>query len=117
MKHIVLIIILLLTFSNCQKQEKVPQLSDEQIIKVLVDLHIAEASSLSLGNELKDSVINLYYPQIFEIHGIEDSLFFKEFAVIRKNPKKLEMIYEKVLVEIEQLGSEKVEPKSPPKKK
>ena len=108
MKYFLSILLVFIIFSNC-KEEYEPQLSDEQIIEVLVDLHIAEAASMSLGTKIKDSVINVYYPQIFEIHGIQDSLFFKEFEIIRKNPKKLEGIYEKVLEEIDQLGSQRVE--------
>ena len=61
---------------------------------------------MSLGREAKDSLIAVYYAQIFEIHSVQDSTFFNEFEILRKDPKKLKNIYEKVLEEIEKLGIE-----------
>jgi len=114
-KYFVIFVSLITFFFSC-KEEYQPELSDEKMIDILVDLHVAEAASMSLGKELKDSLINVYYPQIFEMNAVKDSVFFKDFEELRKNPKKLEMIYQRVYEDVEQLGSDRMEGDSLKKK-
>lgn len=106
-----LFILLLLTsniFLSCKQEEIKLQISDEEMVKILTDLHISEAAILSLNQKLKDSITVIYYQQIFEIHGVTDSVFYSDLEILRKNSKRLEEIYQKVIVEIEQLDVDKV---------
>ena len=107
-----LFILLLLTsniFLSCKQEEIKLQISDDEMVKILTDLHISEAAILSLNQKLKDSSTVIYYQQIFEIHGVTDSVFYSDLEILRKNSKRLEEIYQKVIVEVEQLDVEKVE--------
>ena len=108
MNRLFFLFFIIIAFSFCKKEPKL-NIPDEKMIKILVDLQIAEASSMSLGRTVKDSVIGVHYDQVFKIHGVNDSIFFKEFEILRSNPARVEAIYQKVFEEIEQLGSEKVE--------
>ena len=104
-------ILLLLTssiFLSCKQEEIKLQISDEEMVKILTDLHIAEAAILSLNQKLKDSITVIYYQQIFEIHGVTDSVFYSDLEILRKDSKRLEEMYQKVIVEIEQLDVDKV---------
>ena len=106
-----LFILLFLTFSiflSCKQEEIKLQISDEEMVKILTDLHISEAAILSLNQKLKDSITVIYYQQIFEIHGVTDSVFYSDLEILRKDSKRLEEIYQKVIVEIEQLDVDKV---------
>ena len=99
-------------FLSCQQEEIKPQIPDEELIKILTDLHISEAAILSLNQKIKDSISVVYYQQIFEIHGVTDSVFYSDLEILRKDSKKLEKIYLKVLDNIELLNvmkGEKVE--------
>jgi len=111
MKLRVFILVLIISFSflSCQEGEIKPQIPDEEMIKILTDLHIAEAAILSLNQKIKDSISTVYYQQIFEIHGVTDSIFYKDLEFLRKDAKRLEGIYQKVIVEIEKLELIKVE--------
>jgi hypothetical protein len=51
----------------------------------------------------------LHYQQIFEIHGISDSIFYLDLEKLRLDAKKLEKIYLKVLDNIELLNVTKIE--------
>lgn len=90
-------------FLSCKQEEIKLHIADEEMIKILTDLHISEAAILSLNQKIKDSISAVYYQQIFEIHGVTDSVFYNDLELLRKNSKKLEQIYQKVIVEIEQL--------------
>ena len=95
-------IFLLFCGTSCKEEIKLT-LTDDQMIDVLTDMHIAEAAILSLNKKLKDSVATVYYAQIFEIHGVEDSVFNRDIEILRNDAKHLEDIYQKVIVKIEQL--------------
>ena len=96
-------------FMSCQDEKVKFMIPDEEMIKILTDLHISEAAILSLNSNLKDSICNLHYQQIFEIHGISDSIFYLDLEKLRLDAKKLEKIYLKVLDNIELLNVTKIE--------
>jgi hypothetical protein len=96
-------------FLSCQEEEIKLQIPDEEMVKILTDLHISEAAILSLNQKIKDSISVIYYQQIFEIHGVTDSIFYHDLKVLRTDSKKLEETYIKVLENIELLTVMKVE--------
>ena len=96
-------------FLSCQDEEIIPQIPDEEMVKILTDLHISEAAILSLNQKIKDSISVIYYQQVFEIHGVVDSIFYKDLEVLRSDSKRLEEIYIKVLENIELLNVMEVE--------
>jgi hypothetical protein len=96
-------------FLSCQDEEIKPQIPDEEMVKILTDLHISEAAILSLNQKIKDSISVIYYQQVFEIHGVVDSIFYKDLEVLRSDSKRLEEIYIKVLENIELLNVMEVE--------
>ncbi|MEM6964116.1 MAG: DUF4296 domain-containing protein [Bacteroidota bacterium] len=112
----ILLLFVTLLLSGCKEEIK-PIIPEEKMIKILADLHVSEAALMSLNHKVKDSVSQVYYRQIFEIHGVADSTFYQDLAILRKNPKAVERIYEQVIAEIEQLGIEKNTELLPPKKK
>ncbi len=107
-----LCILLLLTssvFLSCKQEEIKLQISEDEMVKILTDLHISEAAILSLNQKKKDSISVIYYQQVFEIHGVTDSVFYSDLEILRNDAKKLEEIYQRVIVEVEQLDVEKIE--------
>lgn len=105
----ILIFILSNVFLSCKQEEIEFQIPDEKMIKILTDLHISEAAILSLNQKTKDSISPVYYQQIFEIHGVTDSVFYSDLEKLRSDSKRLEKIYQEVIVEIEQLDIKDVE--------
>ena len=109
MKFIKGIVLVLLLGFGCSKAEveEAPLIPDEKMINILVDLHIAESAILSANKSQKDSIGSLYFAQVFEMHGIQDSLFYKNLNLISKNPNRTEAIYEKVVEQIDILDLDK----------
>jgi len=106
----------LVLFMGCKEEIK-PTLSDEKLVNVLTDLHLAEASMLTLNKKLKDSMHVIYYEQVFEIHQVQDSIFFKDLEIIRKDPKKVEELYTRVIDNLDQLDLKESEIEEIPEEK
>ena len=61
---------LFVSLMSCQeKKTEVQTLDDEKLARVMADLNVAEAATLGLSGYPKDSLIMVYYNQVFEIHG------------------------------------------------
>ncbi len=113
----VILLLFIISISACKEEEIKPLLSDEEMVAILTDIHLAEAAILSLNRKLKDSVSQVYYKQIFEIHEVKDSVFYNEFEILRKQPKKVKELYGKVGKRIDELQLNKSKEKSTKKKK
>jgi len=106
MKIIGIVFLGIICFLGCKEDLK-PTLSDDKMVDVLTDLHLAEAAMLTLNKRIKDSVYLVYYKQVFEIHDVKDSVFFKDLELIRKDPVWIAKIYEEVVINIEQMDVKK----------
>ena len=102
---IVLIIVFLLLVSACKKQQ-VPSVDQQRMINILVDIHLVEASLLGFSEEQKDSLSDLYYHQIYEIHSITEDSFLNEMKFLKSHPDYMIETYEKVLEEISKRENE-----------
>ena len=75
-------------------------IDDDKMIAVLTDIHVAEAAAQSLRREQKDSILSLYYEQVFYIHQISREEFERTMLVLRGDPDHLENLYNKILEEL-----------------
>ncbi|MCF8245159.1 MAG: DUF4296 domain-containing protein [Saprospiraceae bacterium] len=79
-----------------QQSESLP-ISQEKLEKVMTDAHIAESAVSGLPNGLKkDSVANLYYDQIAEIHKIDRETIDTCIAILQRNPELTSETYGKM---------------------
>lgn len=89
---------IIIFLSSCEKKEKIEfALEKEKMVKILVDLHFAEAAMQNMTALIKDSLVIEYYKQIFEIHGVEESVFRADMAKLRASPEKTQEYYEEVM--------------------
>ncbi len=105
MKHLKFIpffSLFLFSILSC-KEEAPPPLpfEEEKIISVLSDVHLAEAAIQSLGKAIKDSMSQVYYDQIYEIHGIQKQDFEQLMEMLRNRPGDLKRIYGKMMERFE----------------
>jgi len=70
-KYYLYIFLCLLSVGSCMEKELVPVTDEEQIVRVLADLHVSEAAAQQFDVTLRDSFREVYYDQIFKIHQIE----------------------------------------------
>ena len=100
-------IIVLLIITSCSESEiHVPQeiISAEQMIPILVDVHIVEGArngTLILGdtNDIED-----YYAKIYEKYNISEEMFKRSFSFFNSEPDLFIPIYEKVLDSLKENG-------------
>ena len=90
---------------SCGPKPAVLAIEKERLIPILVDVHIAEAAVQSLRKLEKDSVIQVYYNQIFEIHKISEDDFYASMEILKQDAYQLAEIYEVVLEEVTKKGA------------
>ncbi|MBI5916536.1 MAG: DUF4296 domain-containing protein [Bacteroidetes bacterium] len=87
--------------AGCSSEPALP-LSREKLVDVLMDIHIAEAALAQITTGPKrDSLAELYYNQVAEIHGIDRETLDTSLAILQRNPGLMKDIYEQVLAEVE----------------
>ncbi len=86
----------------CQRKEKPFPLDDEQIVQILMDVHLAEAAMANIGGTLKDSLAEVYYGQVYSIHGIDQTLFDSLMNYLQNHPEHMDSLYNRVLQRMEE---------------
>ncbi len=87
-------------FSCSQGRQTIP-IDEDKLVEVLIDVHVAEAAVQTLRGATKDSMINLYYDQICEIHAVNREEFETSMEILRNDPKRLEELYAEIMTEME----------------
>lgn len=113
MRYFVVLLFCFILTGSCSTPEDETQIPDEELVVLLVDLHIAEAATSHLPTDIKDSVTNIYYEQIYRKHEVDSLMFKAQMDKLKKEPGDLKKIYEKVVSELEKVQNK---PNDPPKK-
>ncbi len=92
---------------GCSRGEPQLEVKEDKLVDILIDVHIAEAAVQNLRGETHDRIINLYYEQIFGIHGVEREEFESTMAYLREKPDRMEAIYAEVMAEMERREAQK----------
>lgn len=102
-KKLIFLLIGILGFISCSDQTPL-LLEEDKMINVIRDIHIAEAAMQNLIDITKDSVGEIYYQQVFEIHQVNKADFDSSMIILRKDPERLGLIYDRVLEELEEIN-------------
>ena len=98
-----LCIVSILLFSckpKLEEEQPVPAnvLSEEQLVKVLTDAYLAEgASGISIKNVTGEKYDSAYVFNPLKDNNIEKVQFDSSMAYYTRHPKKLKIIYDKIL--------------------
>ncbi len=90
----------LLLLAACSEEEIPIPLSEEQMIDILIDMHIAESMIEKLPVSDRDTVGNVYYRMIYRQHGVNQTDFDESMGVLREDPERLNEIYSQILEEL-----------------
>ncbi|MCB0568259.1 MAG: DUF4296 domain-containing protein [Phaeodactylibacter sp.] len=90
-----------LSFWGCGHKQAALPIEEGKLVSVLIDVHLAEAAAQNLRGHTKDSILDMYYEQIFKIHGLDQATFESTMLSIRENPERLEAVYAEVMKEME----------------
>lgn len=108
MKRLLPLLSIYLCLAGClTHQTESPPISESELENVVFDVHIAESAMSALPNGTKkDSLANLYYDQIAEIHGIDRETLDTCLAILQRNPELTRDVYEKLSERFEEAKTE-----------
>lgn len=89
----ILFFILFTALCSCQSQQEQLVIPADKLLKVLEDVHIAEAAMTGLAQARKDSIAKVYYEQIYAIHGITAEDFNHDLELLKSRPEQLAKAY------------------------
>lgn len=111
MRRVLIIVLLVITvLSACKNKEDVPEdILDKSLLKkVLIDVHLADASFFTVDPRNTDSSFtpeNVYY-SIFKNHQITRKQFEESVKYYSRQPEVLAGIYEDVIHELSRMEAE-----------
>ena len=84
-------------FVSCKSADKQTyRLSDDQLARVLYDIHFADVTLPSLTRLQQDSVKRLYWNQMEEIYKMSEAEIRAEIKKLESEPEKFKIIIEHV---------------------
>ncbi len=95
MRVVAWILLLALPAAACTRGPSLP-LHEDVLVKVLADAHVVEAAVQNLSGDLKDSMRQAYFEQIYTMHQVNAADFRKALELLSDNPDRMEKIYNKV---------------------
>ncbi len=102
-----LLIVAVLFLFGCSKPRAELTIPEEELVKILADAHLIESALSTNYSTVKDSLTNLYYGQMYEIHGIDETVFRENLKILQTDPKLLKEVYSKVMDHLSKLEVDK----------
>lgn len=98
-KKILLVLCLALGYACSQDSPPQGLLSEDKMVEVLVDIHMAEgmASSLSIPYDSSRKIYPIFEKEVFVKHNIEDSVYMESFEYYLRDTKAMERIYSRTI--------------------
>jgi len=74
-------------------------LSEDQMVGIMVDIHMAEglASSLPVSYDSSKKLYPLFEKRVFEKHQVADSTYVRSLEYYLKDTRKMEELYSRVI--------------------
>lgn len=86
-----------LTLFACrEKQAEQPTIPEDKMARIMSDLSIAEAATMNLGSPKKDSLMQVYFAQVFQMHGTNLEEYEKNLRIYVHDLPGLERITKQV---------------------
>ena len=100
MKRILILFLFLIFFGSCSRNSPPPGiLSEEEMVKVLIDIQLTEGivSSLPISYDSSQLLYSLMEKDVFLKHAVEDSVFTKSMLFYLEDVAKMDRIYARVI--------------------
>ena len=104
-RHLFWIVAVVTTFAACNETtvspKKIePDIPQEKMVQILKDIHLAEAISQSERTNIKDSLLAIYYDDIYRIHNITKEDLERNLKLWMSDAEVTDKLYEKVIEEL-----------------
>jgi hypothetical protein len=88
--------LLLLFLSACgQTQVETTVLPEDKLARIMADISIADAATTGLSGYAKDSLMQVYFNQVFEMHGVNIETYENDLRILAKNLENMEKVVKK----------------------
>jgi hypothetical protein len=77
---------------SCGEKVEQPTMTDEKITRVMADLYIADAATNGLSGYAKDSLAQVYFKQVLEMHGTTKEEYEKNLRLIANDLPRMEAV-------------------------
>lgn len=96
MRNLFLLLLLSALMVRCDFQQKAesPSVSDEKMARVIADLAIADAATNGISGYEKDSLMQAYFQQVLQIHGLTLEQHEKNLRLYANDLDKMQEILE-----------------------
>jgi hypothetical protein len=86
-------IVLLSFWGACQSGSvEQPTLTDDKLAKIMADLSVADAATTGLSGFSKDSLMQVYFKQVFELHNTNLGTYEKDLRILANDLPRMERI-------------------------
>ena len=76
----------------CSPEAAPATLSEEKVARIMADLYIAEAATIGLSGNPKDSLLQIYCDQVFQVHGTTQAEYEKNLHLMAQEEQRIERI-------------------------
>jgi len=83
---------LVMLLFSCAKKVEQPALSDEKLSRIMADLFTAEAATNGLSGYQKDSLLQIYFNQVLDMHGVTKEGYEKDLRLIANDLPRMEAL-------------------------
>ncbi len=77
---------------SCAEKVEQPALPDEKLARIMADLFTAEAATNGLNGYPKDSLMQIYFNQVMEMHGVTREAYEKDLRIIANDLPRMDAI-------------------------
>lgn len=82
----------MLVWTACGEPAPRPSMSDAQLARIMADLYVAEAATSGAIGYAKDSLMQMYFKQVFEIHGVKKEDYEKDIRLLTEDVAHFETV-------------------------
>jgi hypothetical protein len=96
------LVLLLVLFGACQDHKPAFHHSEEVLVRLLADMHLARAAVQQAPREERDSLYDQLFMQICSIHQVDKQALERDVDLLLSDPERAEKLYDAVLEILEQ---------------
>lgn len=100
MKKIIILFLILLMIDSCSFKKKPDGiLSEDMMVNLLVDIHMAEGyvQSLSIPYDSSRKLYPVFEKEVFEKHQVPDSVYVQSLQYYLRDAAKMEELYSRTI--------------------
>ena len=87
---------LVLAFVRCAKPAEQPTIPENEMARIMGDLIIADAATANFSGYQKDSLAQVYFKQVYDMHGVTLQTYEQNLRLYTKDLDKMERITKQV---------------------